>query len=113
MRISDWSSDVCSSDLVVAIGTLVLLDTLRDYCTANGLRDVRYYQAGSSEMFGGAPAPQSEATPFHPHSPYAVSKVAAHWYAVNYPESYGLRTEGRRGGKGGVRNGKTRWVREQ
>ncbi len=75
---------------VVAIGTLILLDTLRDYCTANGLRDVRYYQAGSSEMFGGAPAPQSEATPFHPHSPYAVSKVAAHWYAVNYRESYGM-----------------------
>jgi GDPmannose 4,6-dehydratase len=53
-------------------------------------RQVRYYQAGSSEMFGSAPAPQSEATPFHPRSPYAVSKVAAHWYAVNYRESYGM-----------------------
>jgi GDPmannose 4,6-dehydratase len=51
---------------------------------------VRFYQAGSSEMFGAAKAPQSEATPFHPRSPYAVSKVAAHWYAVNYREAYGM-----------------------
>src|SRR6202030_1703176 len=51
---------------------------------------VRYYQAGSSEMFGSAPPPQSERTPFHPRSPYAVSKLAAHWYAVNYREAYGL-----------------------
>jgi len=42
------------------------------------------YQAGSSEMFGAAPPPQNEKTPFYPRSPYAVSKVAAHWYAVNY-----------------------------
>jgi len=41
-------------------------------------------------MFGGAPAPQSERTPFYPRSPYAASKVAAHWYAVNYREAYGL-----------------------
>ena len=50
----------------------------------------RFYQAGSSEMFGAAHPPQSEATPFYPRSPYAVSKVAAHWYAVNYREAYGL-----------------------
>jgi GDPmannose 4,6-dehydratase len=48
------------------------------------------YQAGSSEMYGGAPSPQNERTPFYPRSPYAVSKVAAHWYAVNYREAYGL-----------------------
>jgi GDPmannose 4,6-dehydratase len=41
-------------------------------------------------MFGAAPPPQNEATPFHPRSPYAVSKVAAHWYAINYREAYGL-----------------------
>jgi GDPmannose 4,6-dehydratase len=41
-------------------------------------------------MYGAAPAPQDERTPFHPRSPYAVSKVAAHWYAVNYREAYGL-----------------------
>jgi GDPmannose 4,6-dehydratase len=41
-------------------------------------------------MFGAAAPPQNEATPFYPRSPYAVSKVAAHWYAVNYREAYGL-----------------------
>ena len=74
---------------VVATGTLRLLDSLRDY-VANTRRDVRFYQAGSSEMFGAAPPPQSEATAFYPRSPYAVAKVAAHWYAVNYREAYGL-----------------------
>jgi GDPmannose 4,6-dehydratase len=41
-------------------------------------------------MFGASPPPQNEHTPFYPRSPYAVSKVAAHWYAVNYREAYGL-----------------------
>ena len=74
---------------VVALGTLRLLEALRDHM-ANGGRKLRYYQAGSSEMFGAAPPPQNEHTPFHPRSPYAVSKVAAHWYAINYREAYGL-----------------------
>ena len=74
---------------VVAVGTLRLLDALRDHL-AHGGTPARYYQAGSSEMFGAAPPPQSERTPFHPRSPYAVSKLAAHWYAVNYREAYGL-----------------------
>ena len=74
---------------VDALGTLRLLEALRDHL-ANGGKPVRFYQAGSSEMFGGAPPPQSERTPFIPRSPYAVSKVAAHWYAVNYREAYGL-----------------------
>ncbi|HLZ66933.1 MAG TPA: GDP-mannose 4,6-dehydratase, partial [Aliidongia sp.] len=47
-------------------------------------------QAGSSEMFGAAHPPQSEATAFYPRSPYAVSKVAAHWYGINYREAYGM-----------------------
>jgi len=51
---------------------------------------IRFYQASSSEMFGAAPPPQSEATPFHPRSPYAVAKVAAFWATVNYREAYGL-----------------------
>jgi len=73
----------------VALGTLRLLDAVRDYVERTG-RQVRFYQAGSSEMFGAAPPPQNERTPFYPRSPYAVSKVAAHWYAVNYREAYGL-----------------------
>jgi GDPmannose 4,6-dehydratase len=72
-----------------ATGALRLLEVVRDYVQVSG-RPVRFYQASSSEMFGAAPAPQSELTPFHPRSPYAVSKVAAHWYTRNYRESYGL-----------------------
>jgi GDPmannose 4,6-dehydratase len=73
----------------VATGTLRLLEALRDYGAISG-ESVRFYQAGSSEMFGAAPPPQSESTAFHPRSPYAASKVAAHWYATNYREAYGL-----------------------
>jgi GDPmannose 4,6-dehydratase len=74
---------------IVATGTLRLLEALRDHAGANGAQ-VRLYQAGSSEMFGAAPPPQNELTPFHPRSPYGASKVAAHWYAVNYREAYNL-----------------------
>jgi GDPmannose 4,6-dehydratase len=72
-----------------AIGTLRLLDCMRDHVQHTG-REVRFYQAGSSEMFGAAKPPQSESTAFYPRSPYAVSKVAAHWYAINYREAYNL-----------------------
>jgi GDPmannose 4,6-dehydratase len=74
---------------VVATGALRLLEAFRDYALASGSRP-RFYQAGSSEMFGGLAPPQNEATPFYPRSPYAASKVAAHWYAVNFREAYGL-----------------------
>lgn len=72
-----------------AIGALRLLECVRDYARRVG-GDVRFYQAGSSEMYGSAPPPQSERTPFHPRSPYGVSKVAAHWYGLIYREAYGL-----------------------
>jgi GDPmannose 4,6-dehydratase len=74
---------------VVATGTLRLLEVLREYAASSD-REVRFYQAGSSEMFGAAPPPQNEKTAFYPRSPYAASKVAAYWYAVNYREAYGL-----------------------
>jgi len=74
---------------VVGTGTLRLLEALRDHL-GQDTRAVRYYQAGSSEMFGAAPPPQSEATPFYPRSPYAVSKVAGYWYSVNYREAYDM-----------------------
>ncbi len=73
----------------VALGTLRLLEAVRDYQQRTG-RQVRHYQAGSSEMFGSAPPPQNEQTPFHPRSPYGVAKVFAHWQTVNYREAYGL-----------------------
>ncbi|MBI3932374.1 MAG: GDP-mannose 4,6-dehydratase [Acidobacteria bacterium] len=71
---------------VTAMGVLRLLDAARDL----GL-PTRVYQAGSSEMYGLVQeTPQTERTPFHPRSPYAVAKVYGHWMAVNYRESYGL-----------------------
>jgi GDPmannose 4,6-dehydratase len=74
---------------VTGTGTLRLLETVRDHERTTG-KKVKLYQAGSSEMFGAAPPPQSEATPFHPRSPYAVAKLASHWYGINYRESYGM-----------------------
>jgi GDPmannose 4,6-dehydratase len=74
---------------VVATGTLRLLEAFRDYASESG-REPRFYQAGSSEMFGASPPPQNETTPFYPRSPYAVSKAAAHWYSVNAREAYNL-----------------------
>jgi GDPmannose 4,6-dehydratase len=74
---------------VTGTGTLRLLEAVRDHIERTG-RQVRFYQAGSSEMFGAAKPPQDENTPFYPRSPYSVSKVAAHWYTVNYREGYNL-----------------------
>jgi GDPmannose 4,6-dehydratase len=70
---------------ITAAGTLRLLEAMRE----SGVHS-RFYQASSSEMFGSAPPPQSEATPFHPRSPYAVAKVAAFWATVNYREAYDM-----------------------
>jgi GDPmannose 4,6-dehydratase len=74
---------------VVYMGALRLLEALRDYIEVSDLQ-VKIYQAGSSEMYGATKPPQSESTPFHPRSPYAVSKLAAHWLGVNYREAYGM-----------------------
>jgi GDPmannose 4,6-dehydratase len=70
----------------VALGTLRLLEAIREVDP----KGIRFYQAGSSEMFGSSPPPQSEKTPFHPRSPYACGKVFAHHAVVNYREAYGL-----------------------
>ena len=69
----------------VGMGTLRLLEAVR---TADW--PIRFYQAGSSEMYGSAPSPQSETTPFHPRSPYAIAKVFAHWMTVQYRDAYGF-----------------------
>ena len=71
-----------------ALGTLRLLEALR---ILNRCREVSFYQASTSELFGNAPtAPQNEKTPFHPRSPYAAAKLYAYWITVNYREAYGV-----------------------
>jgi GDPmannose 4,6-dehydratase len=70
---------------VTGLGTLRLLEALR----ISGV-PARFYQASSSEMFGSAAPPQSELTPFHPRSPYAIAKVYAYWATINYREAYGM-----------------------
>jgi len=71
-----------------AIGVLRLLEALRDIKP-----DAKFYQASTSEMFGKVrEMPQTETTPFYPRSPYAVSKVYAHYISVNYREAYNMFT---------------------
>ena len=72
---------------VVGLGAIRLLDAVRDLGPK-----CKYYQASTSEMFGGIPGtePQSETTPFYPKSPYGAAKLYAYWVTVNYRESYNL-----------------------
>jgi len=76
---------------VVATGAIKLLEAVRDYQEASGYQ-IRYYQASSSEMYGGkvTESPQNEGTPFYPRSPYACAKVYAHYITINYREAYDL-----------------------
>lgn len=79
--IPEYTSDV------TALGPLRILEAMRQL----GLKDTRFYQASSSEMFGKVQAvPQTEETPFYPRSPYAVGKLYGHWITKNYRESYGM-----------------------
>ena len=78
-EIPEYTSDA------TAMGTVRILEAIR----ASGV-EARFYQAGSTEMFGSAPPPQDEQTRFHPRSPYGVAKVFAHWTTVNYREAHGL-----------------------
>lgn len=73
------------------VGTIKLLEAIRDFENESTYQ-IRYYQASTSEMFGGMPetAPQSETTPFHPRSPYGCAKLYAHWITINYRESYNM-----------------------
>jgi len=74
---------------VTAVGVLRLLEAIRGYQKNSGAR-VRFYQAGSSEMFGSARPRQNELTRFQPRSPYACAKVYAHYQVVNHREAYGM-----------------------
>ena len=80
-EIPEYTSDVN------ALGTLRILEAIR--LLSGGLK-IKYYQAGSSEMFGKTKPPQSEKSKFYPRSPYAVAKVFAHWITVNYREAYNI-----------------------
>ena len=72
---------------VDGLGTLRFLDAIRE----TGLRQVKFYQASTSELFGKAQEiPQTERTPFYPRSPYGVAKLFGYWTIVNYREAYGI-----------------------
>ncbi len=70
---------------VTGMGALRVLDAVRDHVLHAG-REVRFYQASSSEMYGSTPPPQTEASPFHPRNPYAIAKLFAHWQTVHARE---------------------------
>lgn len=67
------------------LATVRILEAVR-----KSRKEIRFYQASSSEMFGSTPPPQDELTEFHPRSPYGVSKLYSHWITKNYRESYGI-----------------------
>lgn len=82
---TSWKQPVLTAD-VDALGTLRLLEAVRRHAPS-----AKFYQASTSEMYGNAESTvQDEQTTFRPRSPYAISKLFAHWIAVNYRESYGL-----------------------
>ncbi|MHB1219867.1 MAG: GDP-mannose 4,6-dehydratase [Alphaproteobacteria bacterium] len=70
-----------------ALGTLRLLEAIRILKLED---EVRFYQASTSELYGNSPAPQNEATPFMPRSPYAAAKLYGYWITVNYRQAYGM-----------------------
>ena len=81
---TSWSEPVFTAE-ATALGVTRVLEAMRAVAP-----EARFYQASTSEMFGNAPAPQSEETAFHPRSPYGVAKVYGHMATVNYRESYGM-----------------------
>jgi GDPmannose 4,6-dehydratase len=82
---SSWQQPLLTAN-VTAVGCVHVLEAMRFTC-----ENARFYQASSSEMFGNIQEPrQSETTPFYPRSPYAASKLYAHWMTVNYRESFGM-----------------------
>ncbi len=75
-----------SSADINAIGTIRLLEAIRQNDPT-----AKFYQASTSELYGKVKeVPQTENTPFHPRSPYAVSKLYAYWAVINYREAYNL-----------------------
>ena len=82
---TSWDQPILTGEFT-AIGVVRVLEAMRRACPK-----ARFYQASSSEMYGKVrEVPQTELTPFHPRSPYGVSKVFGHYITVNYRESYDL-----------------------
>lgn len=82
---TSWRQPLLTAQ-VTGVGAVALLEAIRIVD-----RDIRFYQASTSELFGKvAESPQRETTPFHPRSPYGVSKLFAHWSTINYRESYNM-----------------------
>ena len=82
---SSFTVPIVTAD-INALGTLRILDAIH---LIN--KKIKFYQASTSEMFGKVKEiPQNESTPFHPRSPYGVSKLFAHWITINYRESYNM-----------------------
>jgi len=82
---TSWSQPVLTAEFT-GLGVTRILESMRQFCP-----EAKFYQASSSEMFGKVrEVPQTELTPFHPRSPYAVAKAYGHHITVNYRESYGL-----------------------
>ena len=71
--------------MINGLGTLKILEAIKNIDPK-----IKFYQAGTSEMFGASKPPQNEKTIFYPRSPYAVSKLAAHWITTNYREAYNM-----------------------
>ncbi len=74
---------------ITGLGTMRILEIIKDFQAHTG-KQIKFYQASSSEMFGSAQPPQNENTPFHPRSPYGCAKVFAYHTTVNYREAYGI-----------------------
>jgi GDPmannose 4,6-dehydratase len=70
---------------VDAVGTVAILEAIRAT-----KRDIRFYQASTSELYGSTPPPQNEESKFRPRSPYAAAKLMAYWATVNYREAFGI-----------------------
>lgn len=71
-----------------ALGCLRILEAIK---SSKLNKKIKFYQAGTSEMFGKVlETPQTEKTPFYPRSPYGVAKLFAHWITINYRESYNI-----------------------
>jgi len=73
------TGEICGLGVTKILDSIMILDP-----------KIKFYQASTSEMFGDAPPPQSEITPFEPNSPYAAAKLYSHWVTKSYRQGYGL-----------------------